>query len=108
MIDQLAATVPDPAMRQAFLTAATALLPRPRPLTARQAAVQAYGGLTEREREVAVLVAQGLPNRAIAERLIVSEPTVATHVSHVLSKLDFTSRTQVATWALEMGLLNDD
>jgi DNA-binding CsgD family transcriptional regulator len=106
-IEALAATVPDEVTRQGFLTAGIAMLPRPRQLTARKAAIQAYGGLTERELEVAALVAHGLSNRTIAERLIVSEPTVATHVSHVLSKLGYSSRTQVATWAVEVGLLND-
>jgi DNA-binding CsgD family transcriptional regulator len=106
-IDRLAAQVPEPEVRQTFLLSATALLPRPRPKTARQAAAQAYGGLTAREREVAALVAQGLSNRAIADQLIVSEPTVATHISHVLSKLGFSSRTQIATWALEVDLLRD-
>lgn len=106
-IHALAASVPDQDVRQIFLSGASALLPRPRQPTARQAATQAYGGLTEREREVAALIARGLSNRAIAERLIVSEPTVATHVSHVLAKLGVSSRTQVATWALEVGLLSD-
>jgi DNA-binding CsgD family transcriptional regulator len=104
-IGALAASVPDQAVRQTFLSNTRALLPRPRQPTARQAAAQAYGGLTEREREVAALIARGLSNRAIAERLIVSEPTVATHVSHVLAKLGVRSRAQVATWALEVGLL---
>jgi DNA-binding CsgD family transcriptional regulator len=106
-IDALAASVPDQSVRQTFLSNASALLPRPRQPTARQATTQAYGGLTEREREVAALIAGGLSNRAIAERLIVSEPTVATHVSHVLAKLGVSSRTQVATWALDVGLLSD-
>jgi DNA-binding CsgD family transcriptional regulator len=106
-IDRLAATIPDANVRQRFLTNAAALLPRQRTLTPRQVAMQAHGGLTERECEVAVLIAKGMSNRAIAEQLYVSEPTVATHVSHVLSKLGVGSRTQVATWAVEMGLLSD-
>ncbi|MGW8375068.1 LuxR C-terminal-related transcriptional regulator [Streptomyces sp. ODS28] len=53
------------------------------------------GGLTRREREVAALVAQGLTNREIAERLVVSKRTVDAHVEHILNKLGFTSRTQI-------------
>jgi DNA-binding NarL/FixJ family response regulator len=61
--------------------------------------------LSAREREVAVLIAQGLTNREIAEQLVISEWTVDTHVRHILTKLDFRSRVQVATWANEQGLL---
>jgi non-specific serine/threonine protein kinase len=53
--------------------------------------------LTRREREIAELVAQGLSNRQIAERLVISTRTAETHVENVLSKLGFTSRTQIAT-----------
>ncbi len=63
-----------------------------------------FGGLTPREREVAVLIAQGKSNPEIAEALVVSERTVTTHVSNILSKLGFTSRTQVASWATEKRL----
>ncbi|MEV0116030.1 helix-turn-helix transcriptional regulator [Streptomyces sp. NPDC050844] len=53
------------------------------------------GGLTHREREVAALVAERLTNREIAERLVVSKPTVDAHVEHILTKLGLTSRTQI-------------
>jgi len=56
--------------------------------------------LTRREREVASLVAQGRSNREIADHLVVSERTVETHVSRILTKLDLTSRTQLAAWVL--------
>lgn len=55
--------------------------------------------LTRREVEVARLIAQGLTNREIAARLYVTEGTVATHVQHVLNRLGFHSRAQVAAWA---------
>ena len=60
--------------------------------------------MTAREREVAVLIGQGRSNRAIAETLVLSERTVATHVGNILTKLDFTSRAQIAVWATEKGL----
>lgn len=54
--------------------------------------------LTRRELEVAELIAEGLSNRAIAERLVISHRTVDGHVERILAKLEFTSRAQVATW----------
>lgn len=56
--------------------------------------------LSPRELEVAELVAHGLSNTAIARRLMVSRPTVATHVTHILSKLNFSSRAQIAAWTV--------
>jgi predicted ATPase/DNA-binding CsgD family transcriptional regulator len=60
-------------------------------------------GLTPREREVVVLVAQGKSNRAIAEALVISEKTAERHVANILSKLGFHSRTQIAAWAVQKG-----
>lgn len=54
--------------------------------------------LTRREHEIADLVAAGLTNRAIAERLFLSERTVDGHVARILDKLEFTSRAQIAAW----------
>jgi non-specific serine/threonine protein kinase len=59
------------------------------------------GGLSKRELEVAGLVASGMTSRAIAERLFLSERTVESHLEHILTKLGFSSRTQVASWAAE-------
>lgn len=56
------------------------------------------GTLSRREREVAALVAEGLTNRAIAERMFISERTVDGHLEHIREKLGVSSRAQVATW----------
>lgn len=57
--------------------------------------------LTRREQQVADLVAQGMTNKAIAERLVISQRTVEGHVEHIREKLGFTSRTQIATWVVQ-------
>ena len=64
--------------------------------------------LTRRETEVALLAARGLTNRAIAARLCLSVRTVEVHVDHILTKLGFRTRTQLAAWAHQQGLLADD
>jgi DNA-binding CsgD family transcriptional regulator len=61
--------------------------------------------LSRREQEVAVLIARGLTNRQIADTLVITEGTAANHVNHILSKLSFSSRAQVAVWAAAMGLV---
>lgn len=60
--------------------------------------------LTEREVEILQLVAQGLTNDEIAEKLVLSERTVRTHVSNILAKLQLANRTQAALYALKEGL----
>ncbi len=61
-------------------------------------------GLTDREREIAALVAHGLANRQIARELVVSERTVEWHVANIRGKLGLQTRAQIAVWALEHGL----
>jgi DNA-binding NarL/FixJ family response regulator len=65
------------------------------------------GVLSRREAEVTVLLARGLTNKQIASELVVSPGTVRSHVEHILTKLDLTSRAQVAVWASRQGLVRD-
>jgi DNA-binding CsgD family transcriptional regulator len=69
-------------------------------LTALDAARRSASPLSAREAEVAVLVGDALSNREIAARLVLSERTVESHVRSILAKLGFTTRTEIATWAL--------
>jgi NarL family two-component system response regulator LiaR len=78
-----------------------------------QAVVQAAGqppppghDLTKREREVLALMVQGFNNSEIATRLVVSPSTIKSHVSHILRKLDVTSRTEAATLAVRHRLVD--
>ncbi len=64
--------------------------------------------LTQREADVLKLIAQGLSNREIADRLVITERTVCTHVSNILTKLHLASRTQAALYALKEGLTSLD
>lgn len=64
--------------------------------------------LTPREMEILRFVAQGMENTEIAEKLFISEATVRTHVSNIMSKLHLASRTQVALFALREGLASLD
>ena len=61
-------------------------------------------GLTAREREVAALLVEGRSKRDIAQILVITEGTVEVHTKHILSKLGFKSRAQIAAWANERGL----
>ena len=59
--------------------------------------------LTSREREIAALVASGLSNREIADRLFISRRTVDAHVNHIYAKLRISSRVQLTIWARDRG-----
>jgi DNA-binding NarL/FixJ family response regulator len=105
IITQLSSNVPDPLARNAFLSGARTQIPQLSRPTPRRAAKQAFDGLTTREREVAALIAQGRSNREIGEAMVVSERTVEKHVENILAKLAFSSRAQIAAWAVEKALL---
>ena len=108
VIEELAAGLTDPGLRDEFLRNATARLPRPYRLSPRRVETARFGGLTAREREVALLVAQGRSNREIAEALVLGERTIETHVSNLLGKLGLASRREVAAWIAERGRLQSD
>ncbi|MET7567633.1 response regulator transcription factor [Streptomyces sp. NPDC005492] len=92
-----------PSVTRRLITEFSKLSESPRLIpTAQQAA---YGDLTERETEVLVLIAQGLSNGEIAERLVVAESTIKTHVSRILVKLGLRDRTQAAVFAYEARLV---
>jgi DNA-binding NarL/FixJ family response regulator len=63
------------------------------------------GLLSDRERQVLALIAEGLTNQEIAERLVVSPTTIKTHVQNILQKLDVSDRTQAAVYAVRCGLI---
>ena len=69
-----------------------------------QALKEEFGGLTKREREVAVLIAQGNSNREIARAMTVGVKTIETYVTRMLDKLGFDSRVQIATWTIQKRL----
>jgi len=68
---------------------------------------EAENSLTDREQEVLQLIAGGMNNREIAEKLVISEKTVKSHVSNILNKLHLDDRTQAAIYALRHGLTTD-
>jgi ATP/maltotriose-dependent transcriptional regulator MalT len=104
IIQRQAATLPEGELRATVLAQALNELPAERPPTPSKATKLQYGGLTARERDVARLIAAGLSNRAIAEKLTLGERTIETHVSHILGKLGCATRAQIAVWADQHGL----
>jgi DNA-binding CsgD family transcriptional regulator len=104
IIARLAGTVDEASLREHFLQVALTSIPQGKPHSQEAMTSSLYGGLSAREREVAALVAQGMSNREIATSLVVSERTAEAHVSNILGKLGFTTRAQIAVWAVEKGL----
>lgn len=100
-------TVLDPAVQRRLVELATeggTWAPSNPPAAPAVSAEAEVGGLTRREVDVVRLVAEGLTNRQIARRLVVSEATVKTHLNHVLSKLDVDGRPALVAWAWRQGL----
>ena len=62
------------------------------------------GPLTRREREIAALVAEGLSNAEIAQRLTISPGTAANHIAHIMRALGARNRVHIAMWTVEQGL----
>jgi DNA-binding CsgD family transcriptional regulator len=105
IIQDLAATLPEGALGDHFVKQALVAIPAAPVLTSHKAAQKEFSGLTEREREVAALISQGKSNREIAEMLVVTVRTVEAHITRMLDKLGFKSRTEIATWAVTKGLV---
>jgi DNA-binding NarL/FixJ family response regulator len=100
----LAREIQDARLRSQFEAEAGAVVPPAAAPTPARAAKERYGGLTARERDVARLVARGMSNKAIADQLVLGERTVESYVGNILGKLNFSSRAQIAAWAVESGL----
>jgi len=103
VIAGLAASLDETGLRERFVEAALASLPKEQPLTPRQSARHAFGGLSERERAIALLIGQGSTTREIAEACSISQRTVETHLERIYAKLGLSSRAQLAAWVVETG-----
>jgi DNA-binding NarL/FixJ family response regulator len=79
--------------------------PRPAPPPAARAPSAALASITAREREVLALIASGLSNAEIAERLVISEATAKTHVGHLLTKLSARDRVHLVILAYQAGIV---
>jgi DNA-binding NarL/FixJ family response regulator len=95
-----------PSSTRRLLDHLVAVLPAEPDPAAPAPARTAVAGLTDREREVLVLMARGRSNREIAAELFVAEPTVKTHVGRVLAKLPARDRVQAVVTAYEAGLVH--
>jgi non-specific serine/threonine protein kinase len=81
--------------------------PAGRERAAAEPTTRAPDPLTRRERQVAPLIAEGLLNKQIAARLVISQRTVESHVENILKKLGFNSRAQIAVWVSQHGSAKD-
>ena len=95
-----------PLLRSIQALAERARIPLPDPAAALPTGPQtgATGNLTQRERQVLALLADGLSNRRIAQDLFISEKTVSVHISHILAKLGVTNRTEAAAAARRINV----
>ena len=69
---------------------------------------QALSGLTAREIEVLILLARGMSNKQIADRLVITPKTAGNHVEHIYAKIDASSRAAAAMFAVQHGLLPEE
>ncbi len=90
----------DPAVQHHVIDAIATLSPAP----AGRPPLPLPAGLTPREAEVLSLIAAGMSNREIAERLVITEGTVKSHINHLLPKIDARDRAQAVTYAYQHGL----
>jgi two-component system response regulator NreC len=67
---------------------------------------EAHYGLSAREREVLTLIGEGLTNKEIAERLVISLSTVQTHYAHIIEKLGLNNRAELIKYAIQHGLID--
>jgi DNA-binding CsgD family transcriptional regulator len=104
IVQELANTLPEGKLRDHFLAEALTTIPAAPTLTPRRASMKEFGGLTAREREVAVLIAAGNSNRAIAAKLVITVRTVEAHITRILDKLRLKSRAEIAVWVVKKGL----
>ncbi len=98
---------PEIAETKALLLEETLALATRERATTLRASKKQFGGLSTREREITALVAQGKTNREIADALVLAPKTVEAHVTRILNKLTFSSRTQIAVWAASRSLIAD-
>ena len=107
LIEQVAGTIPEEGVRVLLIERAKRRLgivaPRRRGRAAPSAGGFKSGGLTAREVEIAKLITQGRSNREIAARLLITERTVTTHISHIFNRLGFITRTRIAAWVAGQG-----
>jgi DNA-binding NarL/FixJ family response regulator len=104
IVDQLTLALSDNQLRDQFKERAITCIDRAAGRSRGDSRRRYPGGLTPREAEVAGLVSRGLANGEIADTLFVSKRTIETHISHVLSKLGYTSRAQIVSWVIDAGL----
>src|SRR5581483_7998422 len=104
-IEQLAASLDQADRRDDFRKHALGLLERELPRQVHRPAKKSRTALSPRELEVAERIALGKSSREIATELVLSQRTVETHVSNILSKLGFSARSQIAAWVVDQGLV---
>ncbi|CAN5539851.1 hypothetical protein BH23CHL2_BH23CHL2_09100 [soil metagenome] len=105
IIDQIAEQIDDEDVRTTFLTNARAEVPGDPPYAISRSGELTFGGLTPREIEVLQLVARGMTNDEVSERLFISPRTVGQHLRSIYNKLDVNNRTAASRIATEHGLV---